>query len=183
MHARPFLAACASAALLTAVACTSNSTTNRRDTDQVKAAPDTLANAKATSGTAEEEARPIALNGCLQKGDGSSFILTQINEPPKGETPAQQDVKEAEHAYRLNAKQTSDDDWDKMVGHQVRVSGTLARASDVDQQVGTSGSGETKSDAKDHPKIHEGDLAQIDVADIQMTAASCGGHAMKPRRK
>jgi hypothetical protein len=174
MHARLYFVACASAALLGAAACNNNSA--KTTTDETKPAPDTTAAAKAP---AEDQQRPISLNGCLQKGDGSNYILTQINEPPKGEPVAQQDLKEAEHAYRLNAKNTSDDDWDKMVGHQVRVSGTLAKAADIDQQVGTSGS----SDAKDRPKIHEGDLAQVDVADIQMTAASCGGHAAKPAAK
>ena len=103
MHARLFLAACASAALLTAAGCNGNNT----NTDQTKAAPDTATAAKGTSGS-EERAQPTSLTGCLQKGDGRDFILTQINEPPKGETPAQQDVKEAEHSYRLNAKDTKD---------------------------------------------------------------------------
>jgi len=184
MHARLFFVACASAALLGAAACHDN-TSDRRDTNATNPPATAPANPTGTSGTssATDEQRPIALTGCLQKADGSDYILTQINEPPKGEPVAQQDLKEAEHAYRLNAKSTTDDDWDKMVGHQVRVSGTLAKAADIDQKVGTSGS----NDAKDRPKIHEGDLAQVDVADIQMTAGVCGGHtakpAPKPRRK
>src|SRR5581483_7536761 len=128
MHARLFLAACASAALLSGVACTTNSPAN--DTDQAKAADRSNAKATATSGDRDTQ-QPIAVNGCLQKGDGNDYILTAINEPPKGEPVAEQDAKEAEHAYRLHAKNTSDDDWDKMVGHQVRVSGTLARRGDV----------------------------------------------------
>jgi hypothetical protein len=174
MHARLFFVACASAALLGAAACNNSANTNA---DQTKPAPDATAATKGTSGN-EDQQRPISLTGCLQK-DGSDFILTQINEPPKGEPVAQQDLKEAEHAYRLNRKNTTDNDWGKMVGYQVRVSGTVAKASDLSEQVGTSGS----SDPKDHPKIHEGDLAQVDVADIQMTAASCGDHASKPSAK
>jgi len=170
MQARVFLAACASTALLAAC----NNTTPK---DQTKTAP--AETPAATAGT-EPAPEPINLTGCLQKGDGNTYILTQINEPPKGEPVAKQDAKEAEHAYRLNAKPANDDDWPTMVGRQVLVSGTLAKPSDVAQQVGTSGS-------KDKTEIHESDLAQVDVADIQQLTASCGGHAAKkgakPRRK
>src|SRR5690349_18534263 len=122
MHARLFLAACASVALMSAGACNNSANDN---TDQTKAAPNTAAATKGTSG-ADDQQKPIALTGCLQK-DGSDYVVTQINEPPKGEPVAQQDAKEAEHTYRLNAKNTNDDDWAKMVGYQVRVNGTLAK--------------------------------------------------------
>ncbi|HZP49200.1 MAG TPA: hypothetical protein VFB07_11725 [Vicinamibacterales bacterium] len=174
MHARLFFAACASVALLSAGAC--NTTPNDRTTDQTKAAPDTAAATKGTTGADADQQKPIALTGCLQK-DGGDFVLTQINEPPKGEPVAEQDVKEAEHTYRLNAKNTNDDDWAKMVGREVRISGTLAKRGDVDQKVGTSGSTESA------PKIRERDLAQVDVSDIQQVAAACGGHAEKSAAK
>ena len=198
MNARLFFAACASAALLSAAACNN---TSPNSTNQTKAAPDTAASAKGTSGT-DEQPRPIALTGCLQKGDGSDYILTQINEPSAGAATSgdkveREQVNAAEHSYRLNAKgSTNDDDWSKMVGRQVRVSGTLAKASDIDQKVGTSGSNDridTKDNRADNDrvKLHESDLAQVDVANIQQVAAECGGHAMKngakaaakPRRK
>lgn len=171
MHARLFLAACASVALLTA--CNSNNDT--RNTDQTKSAPPNSATAATGTSGNEDQAKPITITGCLQK-DGRDYVLTQINEPPKGEPVAQQDLKEAEHTYRLNAKNTSDDDWPKFVGRQVRVSGELAKASDLNQQVGTSGSNEP-------PKIDKGDLAKVDVNDIQQVAATCGDHAKTRRQK
>ncbi len=185
MHARLFLTACASAALLSAGACTNETATR---TDQTKAAPDTAA-AKATSGSEDRAPQPIALTGCLQKGDGSNYILTQINEPSAGSAPATGDkvereqINAAEHAYRLNAKETNDDEWSKLVGRQVRVSGTIAKRSDLEQQVGTSGSSDRAQDDKDRVKIHESDLAQVDVSQIQQVAASCGGHAAKTGAK
>ncbi len=182
MHARLFLAACASVALLSAGACDSNTSTDT--TDHTKAAPDTAAAAKGTSGTSDDQPRPITLTGCLQK-DGSDFILTQINEPPKGEPVAQQDLKEAEHAYRLNAKNANDDDWSKLVGRQVHVDGTMAKASDLAQKVGTSGSNDRTANGhdSDRMKIHESDLAQVDVSAIQQVAANCGNHSAKSAAK
>lgn len=171
MHARLFLAACASAALLTAC----NGNNNTSDTDQTKTAPPNAATSATGTSGAEDQAKPIAVTGCLQK-DGGDYILTQINEPPKGEPVAEQDLKEAEHSYRLNAKNTSDDNWKTLVGHEVRVSGTVAKTSDLDQKVGTSGS-------SDHPKIKEGDLAKVDVNDIQQVSANCGAHAKTRRQK
>jgi len=173
MQARLFLAACASATLLTAAACNTDNTAN-----QATAKPNTATTAATGTKGTSDEARPIAITGCLQK-DGSDYILTQINEPPKGEPVAQQDVNEAEHTYRLTAKNTTDDDWDKLVGSEVRVSGTLAKGGDVAERVGTTGS----NNATDHPEIRERDLAKVDVSDIQVTRAACGGHAMKPRLK
>ncbi len=169
MHARLYLAACASVALLSACACTNNANDNA---DRTKATPETTAAAKG-AGSADDQPRPIALTGCLQKGDGRDYILTQINEPPKGEPVAEQDAKEAEHSYRLNAKTANDDQWPSMVGREVRVSGTLAKRGDVAQKVGTSGSTDTT------PKLHESDLAQVDVSDIQQVSAACGGRAEK----
>jgi hypothetical protein len=193
MNARLLLATCASAALLSAAACNN---ANSNSTDQAKAAPDTPASAKATSGTTDEQRRPITLTGCLQKGDGSDYILTEINEPSaggaatSGDKVEREQVNAAEHAYRLEAKNTSDDNWSNMVGRQVRVSGTLAKTGDLDQKVGTSGSNDHADKNDDRVKIHESDLARVDVSDIQQVAAACGGHAMKntaksakPRRK
>lgn len=197
MTARLFMAACAAAGLLSAAACNSNGT---NASDQTKTAADrtpaTAPNATGTSGTADDNAKaqPITLNGCLQKGDGhSDYILTEMNEPPAGHaTPAdsgkveREQVKEAEHSYRLNAD-NSKDDLAKLVGHQVKVSGTMAKRADIDTKVGTSGSND-----RNGANIDEGDLAKVDVASVEQVSASCGGHASKrgaknssakPRRK
>jgi len=173
MHARLMFAMCASVALLGAGACNNTGTNN---TPATTAAPAATPNATGTSGSSDEaKAQPITVTGCLQK-DGGDFVMTQINEPPKGEPVAEQDAKEAEHAYRLNAKNSSDEDWTRLVGRQVRISGTIAKRSDVEQKVGTSGSSDKA------PKLHESDLAQVDVTDIQQVAANCG-HAGKRAAK
>lgn len=109
--------------------------------------------------------QPIKVTGCLQK-DGGDYVLTQINEPPKGEPVARQDLKEAEHAYRLEAKSISDNNLASLVGHQVQINGTIAKPSDLNKQVGTSGS--------DQKKLSEHDLAKVDVTAIKNISSDCG---------
>ena len=198
MHARLFLVACASTALLSAVACSNNRSNDQTANGTERTPPATAPNATGTSGSADDtvKAEPITLTGCLQKGDGSNYILTQVNEPsaagapaPKGDDSkvAREQMNAAEHAYRLKDDRN---DLGTLVGKQVRVSGTLARRADLDDKVGTSGANDRDRDNdKDRVKIHEGDLAQVDVSDVQQVAAACGGHAAKgaaksgPRRK
>lgn len=117
------------------------------------------------AGIAAAADQPITINGCLQK-DGGDYILTQINEPPRGESVARQDLKEAEHAYRLDAKSISDNSLAALVGHQVRITGTVAKPSDLNNQVGTTGS--------DQKKLSEHDLAKVDVTAIKNISSDCG---------
>jgi len=191
------VAALGCAALLTAC--------NNDNATRSTAANDNTAPA-AQSTTDKDTARqtPVTLTGCLQQGDSSSsYILTEMNEPgsrptatsgsaDQGDKVAREQLKEAEHAYRLDAK--NDDDLAKLVGKKVRVSGTITDKSDLvartDQNrdrngVGTSG----RTDDHDRPKISESDLARVDVNSVEKVADACGSGAKtskapaKSRRK
>ena len=93
MHLRLLIATCASAMLLSVAACSDNDRdANNRNANSANpnaSAPNTAPNATGTSGAAEDnnKAQPITVTGCLQKGDGSNFILTQINEPSAAGVP------------------------------------------------------------------------------------------------
>ncbi len=187
MNARVFLTACASAALLSTVACSNTgSTAEDRNANGGAGTPPAASatpNAAGTSGTAADSnatPQPITLTGCLQKGDHDDYILTEINEPKAGAAEnknegkvEREDLNAAEHAYRLKNENGKDSDLDSFVGRQVRVRGTLAKQSDIDQKIGTSGSNDKQ------PKLRDSDLAQVDVSDVQQTAAACGSHAAK----
>jgi hypothetical protein len=194
MHLRLLIGTCAAAALLSAAAC-SNDTS--RTTATTPATP--AADAKGTSGEADTQPKPISLTGCLQRGDGSNYILTELAEPSA--TGAPRDVKgdgskvekeqlhAAEHAYRLTAaKNVNDDDWDKLVGKKVKVDGTLAKRSEVGDTDRVATTGDKNKDAKaqdrDRVQIKEGELAQVDVNSLQQVANACGGDsASRPRMK
>jgi len=151
---------------------------------------------------ANNDQAPVTLTGCLQKGDGRSFILTEINRPrasvgtsgsdSTGAAVEREQLRAAAHAYRLN----SDDDknLESLVGHQVRVSGTVAERADLPAKAGTDtarsdraandrttdkrASGDRNaaaSGSNDRAKIDEGDLASIKVATIDSVADACGG--------
>jgi hypothetical protein len=178
---RLMMAGLASAALLTACSDRPNSNT--------MLTPNPAPQATGTSG-ADTMKESVTLTGCLQKGDGRNYILTEINEPNANAVPTdvkgdgskveKEQLHAAQHAYRLDADNT--DDLDKFVGTQVRVAGTVEKKSDLIAK-GTAGA-DTDSD-HDRAKIHEGDLAKVDLKDIQQVAAACGGHPMKskPRTK
>jgi hypothetical protein len=198
MHLRLLIGTCAAAALIGAAAC-SNENAPRTDTTTPPpaSAADTT---KGTSGSDDTHQQPITLTGCLQKGDGSAYILTELSEPSAGKaSPAdankveREQINAAEHAYRLSAaKDTNDDDWDKLVGKKVKVEGTLAKRADIDDhnKVGTTGNSsdlnraDTKANSndRDRVKIKEGDLAQVDVNSLQQVANACGNGSAKRAR-
>jgi hypothetical protein len=157
----PLLPACLLAAAL-AAGCGGN---NRADHDN----DSTTANSSAKG----DEGQAVTLAGCLQKGDGSDFILTQVNTPNQSvgttgtandpNAVGQEQLRAAAHSYRLSG---NDDQFKGLVGHQVRVQGKIADKSDL--------SHENAGTAEDKPDIDEGDLARIDVASIESTAPACG---------
>jgi hypothetical protein len=145
-----------------------------------------------TSGSfSSNEKKPIDLTGCLQKA-GGSYVITKINKPSPNAAPAskkadgsvveREQAHAAQHAYRLRVEK--DDDLEKLVGKQVKVSGTVTETSDLtarddrranDLSVGTSGSQDTNHDGKqDRARIRTGDLARVDVDSIQQVAEGCG---------
>jgi hypothetical protein len=126
--------------------------------------------AAGTSGE-RKEGSPVTLTGCLQQGDGrNDLILTQVNEQPgpvatsgERETGAVEDKQRAAAArsYQLSGGPETLRD---LVGHQVRVTGTLAEE------------GEVASGDNDR-EVSEDDLAEIEVRSAESVAETCG----KPR--
>jgi hypothetical protein len=134
--------------------------------------------------------KPIDVTGCLQKA-GGSYMLTEISKPNPNAAPTntkgdgslveREQLHAAQHAYRLSADK--DDDLEKLVGKQVKVSGTVTEASDLtarddrrrnDLSVGTSGDQDKNHDRKqDRARIRTGDLASVDVSSIQPTDGGC----------
>lgn len=180
---------------LSAVACGNRSdrTATAGDenrTGQPPASGAAAAGTTANKAAADENASPVALTGCLQKGDGrSDYILTEVNSPrtsvgtsgttgsakdrgaggsaPSGDAVGPEQMRAAAHAYRLNGDR---DSLEPLVGRQVRVSGTMAKASDLNAH---DDNGRMKD--RDRTKIDEGDLAKIDVASVDSVADNCGG--------
>ena len=130
--------------------------------------------ADAPVGTSGNETdRPMALTGCLQQGDGDGdFILTQVNEQPGPvATSGERDNSERDNAavqkeqraaaarsYRLSG---GPDNLRDLVGHQVRLTGTVEDRGDVQER-----------DRDD--EIKEGDLASLDVTAAESVATVCG---------
>lgn len=182
------LTAWSMAIAVSAFACSGNGSnaTSGADANRTGQPPAAGAGTPAASGTgAAADARsareaPVTLIGCLQKGDGrSDYILTQVNTPrttvgTSGSAAAgtdvvgQEQLRAAEHAFRLDGDH---DSLEPLVGKQVRVSGRLAKASDLTTR-------EETGAAKDHAraKIDEGDLARVEVAAVDSVSNNCGGH-------
>lgn len=153
------MAVCAAALAITAGACN----TADRDAD-MNAAPGTVG----TSG--EADSSPVTVTGCLQQGDGG-FILTQVNEQPgpvatSGEKESQEVQEKQQQAaarsYRLSG---DDDNLRDLVGHQVRISGTIEDRGDVHEREGEQAREE---------EIERGDLTQLEVRSAQSVADTCG---------
>src|SRR2546421_12873394 len=81
-------AACGAAALLSAAACgnTGTNTSDRAAKSGEPAAATTPASDANASRTAEQQ--HVNLTGCLQRGDGRSYILTETNTPEGGRVAA-----------------------------------------------------------------------------------------------
>jgi hypothetical protein len=177
-------------AIATTAACGNN---NARSNN---APNSTAANPPAADQRAENTAKPITLTGCLQQ-DGRTYIVTRLNEPShegvgttgNGAAVEREQLREAANAYRVESKDQSD--WDKMVGKQVRVSGSVEKNADLPSAAGAAaGSGDRPSaaagsgtagngtagstDAGRREKIDKGDLAQIAVASMTVVSDNCG---------
>src|SRR4051812_47952301 len=170
------------AALAIATTACGNNNTARNNTS-TSAAPNTPA-ADQRRGDA---ATPITVTGCLQQ-DGRTYIVTRLNEPSRegvgttgnGAAVEREQLRQAVNAYRLDAKEQTD--WEKMVGKQVHVSGSIEKSADLPSAAGsTPGTGDrtaptTGSTDTDHrEKIDKGDLAQIAVSAMTVVSDNCGG--------
>jgi hypothetical protein len=183
---------------LSAFAC-SNDRANNTATDRTGQPPAAGAGSAGTAGTAESTAAkssdgntaPVTLVGCLQKGDGrSDYILTEVNTTrttvgTSGSTAGagsasdvvgQEQMRAAAHAYRLSGDR---DTLEPLVGKQVRVSGTLAKSSDLNAHDDSA-----KVKDRDRAKIDEDDLAKVEVASVDSVSDNCGGTSgRRPRSK
>ena len=135
-----------------------------------------------------QERKPIDLTGCLQKLSGSYLIL-DINRGSPGtpatdkqgddSTLAARERSNVRQAYHLRAGDKNS--LEKLVGKQVKVSGTVTESADQiarDERrgndlvmVGTSGVQDSEAD---RTRIKPGDLARVDVASIQQVGEGCG---------
>jgi hypothetical protein len=167
---------------LSAFACSGSSTENKfPNGDATKAGEPTAGAAGTVGSTTANEKSPMTITGCLQKGDGRrDYILTEVNTTrtkvgTTGSTPevgssadvvGKEQMRAAAHAYDLNGDR---DTLEPLVGKQVRVSGTLAKSSELNDHDRAG-----KVDAKDRTKIDEDDLAKVDVTSIVQVADNCG---------
>jgi len=135
------------------------------------------------------KAEPISLTGCLQKGSGtlrSDYVLTEANTArtpvgtsgaasnPKSDVVGKEQMRAAEHSYRLDGDR---DELDKLVGKQVRVSGTVEKRSDLTDH---NADGTVKD--RDRTKIDDGDLAQVKVDTVASIADACGGKTRRTKK-
>jgi len=188
---KALLVSCAFAA---AAACNSNnraSMNGNADTTGANRTDQSAADIKRD----EPRQTPITVTGCLQQGDGHTYILTRVNEPSQKSvgtsgTPAaveREQLREAANAYRIDP--SGDVKLDDMVGKQIRVSGMLAERADLPKPEATSGTANDRSANANHSaadkdhvnsdraKIDEKDLAKIDATSVSMVNAACGDQA------
>lgn len=136
-----------------------------------------------TSGRDASENKSVTLSGCLQRGDGADFILTQAD-ASSGEASTsgsssdrgsveQQQRAQASRSYRLGG---DSEELRDLVGQRVRVMGTLEDRGDLSEDdrqtsdrtaVGTTGD-------RDRDEIDERDLARVDVSSVESIAKTCG---------
>jgi hypothetical protein len=166
MRNRSYLSTFACAVALTAMACGGG---------------DRAADDRDTVGTAgQEEKKSVTLSGCLQRGDGNEFMLSQASEAPqavgtsgtsgegtRGSVEGKQ-TAEASRTYRLSG---DNDELGDLVGHQVRISGTVEDRGNVAADSGKAADRDADTDRRD---IDEDDLAEIDVASVESIAKTCG---------
>jgi hypothetical protein len=150
-----------------------------------------------TSGS-NESGQQVTLAGCLQKGDGNDYILTDVqqssgavgtsgtssdyakdkNKPNdtssgygkdknQSSDVSQRQMAAAAHSYRLSGDDSQvRDQMRDLVGHQVRVQGTLEDKGDL--------SHDTAGTAGKSGDIDKGDLAKVEVTSVQSTGPACG---------
>jgi hypothetical protein len=178
----------AGAAMVASVACNGDS----RRSDSARAAGQSTSDRSAAAG--DRGTRPINLTGCLQQGSSRSFILTRVNEPAQkgvgtsgsGEAVEREQLREAANSYRIRPQDQID--LKDMVGKQVRVSGTLAEASDLpkpgtasagqaERNESTSGTPGTRDRAdrnRSSEQVDQDDLAEINATSVSVVSPNCG---------
>jgi hypothetical protein len=185
LHSYPKLTLVAAVAVVLAAGC------NRQEQES-NAPPSSAVSPPAPTAPAVAPPEHVALTGCLQKGNGGAYILTELNEPAqldssKPAVVAREKLAAAEAAYRLSS--TDRRTLSHLVGRRVHVEGDLTKASDLvanatnrGQSIGTSGqSGEIRA-IESGRVIRQADLAQVNVASIEKVANTCGHQAARRPR-
>jgi len=114
---------------------------------------------------------PFTVTGCLQQ-EGRTFIVTELNEPAQknagstgnGAAVEREQIEAAAHAYRISPAVGVD--LNRLVGKQVRVSGTLYKPGDLPRATGS---------PTERQDIDKGDLAQVSANAVSEVAENCGG--------
>jgi hypothetical protein len=122
----------------------------------------------------ETDQASITVAGCLQKGNGNTFILTRVNEPAQSVgTGGNRDARVVEREQRRAAAGSyrvdppADSHADGLVGKEVKIVGTVRENADLPRP-GT--------DARAKPAdINESDLTRISATSITMTRDVCQG--------
>ena len=173
---RRVIVACGCTAALTFAAACDNSSSQQRSSSS--SAP-----AAAPADKSVSDNQPVTLTGCLMRGDGrNDFILTKADQPvgtsgassePGGSIP-ERTREAAERSYRLDG---DNDQLNALVGHRVRVSGTIKDRGALAASPDTSASSPrgTSGEAGKNKGISESDLAKVDVNSVDSVADSCNG--------
>ena len=182
---KTLFAGCAVAAAL-AIGC---SNTEKQTPSDTANRPATTPGAAGTSGTAADardaDKNPTTmLTGCLQetKGMAGNYILTQANAGSNSSAPVgtsgstssgsaieQKQMSAAKKSYRLSGET---DQLKNLVGHEVRLSGTITDKGDLSSnnpptEKSPSASGKTTRD------IDDSDLPKVEVASVSSVSDSC----------
>jgi hypothetical protein len=182
-----------SCAIAAAAACNSSNRGNVNNNGDANGTADrTAADVKRD----EPRQQPINVTGCLQQGNGHTYILTRLNEPSQksvGTSGApgaveREQLREAANAYRIDPQ--GDVKLDDMIGKQIRVSGMLADRANLAkpeanvapganrEERGTSGAAANDANRNtDRADIKQGDLAKIDATSVTVVANACGDQA------
>jgi hypothetical protein len=196
---KTLLAGCAFAAAL-AIGCSNNEPRANNPSDTANR-PAGTPGAAGTAGTAadarDSEKNATTLTGCVQetKGITGNYILTQASAAPSGSAPVgtsgstssgsaieQKQMSAAKKSYRLSGET---DQLKDLVGHEVRVNGTVTDQGDI---AATTPPADKKpsASARKSGDINESDLPKIDVASVTNVSDSCGASAkkngMKPKK-
>jgi hypothetical protein len=182
-YSQPLLVAGSLALAVGLAACNSNngnSNAANRPNDRIEGNADVAGTTGASNqpGTDQAAQTPMTVTGCLQKTGGlvSDYVLTErISTTPVGTkgssaSPGKvesEEEKAAEHSYRLSG---NTDNLKNLVGHQIRVIGTLSDRADLPKDKGADST---------PTAIKKGDLAQIDVSSFDDVAPNCGARAKK----
>jgi hypothetical protein len=120
---------------------------------------------------------PITVAGCLQKGGARSYVLTRVNQPSDsvGTSGAsdssvvrREQMRAAAGSYRIDPADNMA--LDALVGHEVRVTGTVTENADLPRPSDQSGSRGSSPE-----EIEQSDLTRVRAASVESVRDVCQG--------